>query len=212
MTDRDLRERICAHARSLFERGLTSGSTGNISVRAGDGWLMTPTGASFGALEPARLSRLDADGRHVDGDAPTKEAVLHLAVYAERPRAAAVVHLHSTFAVAVSCLAGIDPADALPPLTAYFVMRIGKLPLVPYHPPGDDALAAAVRAAAAGSHAILLANHGPVVAGASLEEAVYATEELEETARLHLLTHGMRTQPLTAAQTADLHARFPARC
>jgi ribulose-5-phosphate 4-epimerase/fuculose-1-phosphate aldolase len=193
----------------MFERGLTFGSSGNISARIEDGWLMTPTGSSFGHLDPARISKLDDAGRLVSGDKPTKESFLHVAMYEERPKTGAVVHLHSTHSVAVSCLADIDPADVLPPITAYYVMKIGTLPLVPYFPPGDLDLAKAVREMASKHHAVLLANHGPVVAGTSLEDAVYATEELEETARLHLMLKGMKTRFLTEAQVTALRERFP---
>lgn len=203
------RDAIARLGESMFDRGLTFGSTGNISQRIEGGWLMTPTGASLGALDPARISRLDADGRHVSGDAPTKESFLHLAMYDERPRAGAVVHLHSTHSVAVSCLADIDPADALPPLTAYYAMRVGALPVIPYFAPGDLDLAKAVREMASRHHAVLLANHGPVVAGVSLEDAVYATEELEETAKLFLLLRGQKTRPLGPAEVEDLRRRFP---
>lgn len=206
-----LRERICGCGASLFQRGLTFGSTGNISVALPDGgWLMTPTNASLGALDPARLSKLDAQGRLVEGDAPTKEAFLHRVMYAQRPSCEAVVHLHSTHSVAVSCLDGLDVCDCLPPVTAYYVMRVGRLPLVPYFPPGDADLAAAVEKLAGAHHAVLLANHGPVVAGASLEAAIYATEELEETAKLFLMLRGLAMRPLTAEQVADLRRRFPA--
>jgi len=203
------RERIATLGRSLFQRGLTFGATGNLSVRLDDGWLMTPTGVAMGELDPARLAKLDEAGRHVAGDAPTKETFLHTAMYEERPRAGAVVHLHSTHSVAVSCLDGIDAADVLPPLTAYYVMRVGTLPLVPYFPPGDLDLARTVKEMAGRHHAVLLANHGPVVAGKSLEDAVFATEELEETAKLFLLLRGAPTRPLDAAQVATLKDRFP---
>lgn len=208
--DAALRDEICRIGASLFDRGLTHGSTGNISARVPDGgWLMTPTGSSLGTLDPARLSLLDADGRHTGGDKPTKEAVLHTTMYAARPKAGAVVHLHSSHSVAVSCLSGIDPANALPPITAYSVMRIGALALAPYFPPGDDRLAAAVGALAGRHHAILLANHGPVVAGRSLAAATDAIEELEETARLHLLLRHEKCNCLTAEQVAEIQRRFP---
>ncbi len=209
MSESRIRERVCRLAQSIFDRGLTFGSTGNISVRVEDGWLMTPTGSSLGTLDPERLSKLDDRGTHVGGDKPTKESFLHVAMYEQRPKAGAVVHLHSTHSVAVSCLADIDPADVLPPLTAYYVMRVGTLPLVPYFPPGDLDLAKAVKEMASRHHAVLLANHGPVVAGKSLEDAVYATEELEETARLFLMLQGARTRPLTADQVDALRRRFP---
>ena len=209
MSDAALREALCRLGRSLYDRGLTHGSTGNLSVRSGDGYLMTPTGSSLGSLDPARLARLDAQGNLVDGDPPTKEALLHLAMYEMRQRNAAVVHLHSTHSVAVSVLADVDPDDVLPPLTAYYVMRIGTLPLVPYFPPGDAGLADAVRGYAGRHHAVLLANHGPVVAGTSLAAAADAVEELEATARLHLMLRGHAVRPLTPAQVATLRERFP---
>ena len=203
-TEHAAREAICRLGQSLFRRGLTYGSSGNISVRLEDGWLMTPTNVSLDDLDPARLSRLDAEGRLVAGDPPTKESVLHRAMYGERPGDGAVVHLHSTHAVAVSVLEGVDPADVLPPITAYYVMRVGRLPLVPYYPPGDRTLAEAVAALAGRHHAVLLANHGPVVSGTSLSAAAAAIEELEETARLHLLLRGERVRLLTAGQVAAL--------
>ena len=188
MTETKTREAICRLGASIFGRGLTPGSSGNISVRVDDGWLMTPTNASLGELDPATLSKLDDQGRLVSGDKETKESFLHLAVYDVRANAGAIVHLHSTHSVAVSCLADVNPADVLPPITAYYVMKIGTLPLIPYYRPGDKKLAEAVRAVAHKHHAVLLANHGPVVAGSSLSAAAAAVEELEETARLHLLT------------------------
>lgn len=209
MKESALREQICKTARSIFERGLTHGSTGNISARCEDGWLLTPTGSSLGQLDPARLSKLDWNGKLISGDAPSKENFLHLAMYRERERNQAVVHLHSTHSVAVSVLEGIDPQDVLPPITAYYVMRIGRLPLVPYYAPGDMKLAGAVRGYAGKHHALLLANHGPVVAGASLAAASDAVEELEATAKLYLLLQGRPIRTLTAEQCAELHARFP---
>jgi 3-dehydro-4-phosphotetronate decarboxylase len=204
-----LREEICRLGESIFARGLTAGSSGNISVRVTDGFLMTPTNASLGRLDPARLSKLDVEGKLVSGDAPTKESFLHRAMYEERQKAGAVVHLHSTHSVAVSCLDGVDPEDVLPPITAYYVMRVGRLPLVPYYRPGDTTLADAVRKLAGKHHAVLLANHGPVVAGASLDAAANAIEELEETAKLFLLLRGMKTRLLTAEQVAELREAFP---
>jgi ribulose-5-phosphate 4-epimerase/fuculose-1-phosphate aldolase len=204
-----LRERIARLGASMFERGLTFGSSGNISARLDDGWLMTPTNVSLGELDPARLSRLDAAGGLVSGDPPTKESFLHLAMYQERRSAGAVVHLHATHSVAVSCLAGLDPEDLLPPITAYYVMRVGTLPLIPYFPPGDRDLAEAVRRKATRHSAVLLANHGPVVAGATLDAAVHAMEELEETARLYLLLRGEKTRWLTPDQVAEIRRRFP---
>jgi 3-dehydro-4-phosphotetronate decarboxylase len=204
-----LRENICRFGRSLFERGLTAGSSGNISVRLNDGgWLTTPTNSSLGFLDPARLSKLDKDGRLLSGDAPTKELPLHSALYATRKDAGAIVHLHSTHSVAVSMLPDIDPANVLPAMTAYYVMRVGRTALVPYYRPGDPAVADAIRGLAGRYSSVLLANHGPVVAGRDLEAAVYSTEELEETAKLRLLLHGLNPRMLSRAQVRDLVTHF----
>ena len=210
MKEQMLREQICELGRSMFERGLTHGSTGNISARCDEGWMLTPTGTSLGKLDPARLSKLDWEGKLVSGDRPSKENFLHLAMYQERARNQAVIHLHSTHSVAVSVLQELDPADVLPPLTAYYVMRIGSLPLVPYYAPGDMQLAQAVRGLAGRHHALLLANHGPVVAGTSLDAAADAVEELEATAKLHLLLQGRQVRTLTKEQIADIRQRYPA--
>ena len=204
------RDEIVATARSLHGRGLTHGSTGNISVKVGDRWLITPTGSSFGTLDPARISLLGATGTLLAGDPPSKEGALHLAMYRHRPTAGAVVHLHATHSVAVSVIDGLDPDDLLPPLTAYYVMRIGRLPLVPYAPPGDPALADAVAACASRHHALLLANHGPVVAGSTLAAASDAVEELEATARLFLMLRGERCRCLDRDQAEALRARYGA--
>src|SRR5712691_8097453 len=204
MNEATAREAICEIGASIFNRGLTAGSSGNISLRLEDGWLMTPTNVSLGRLDPARLSKLDDNGALVAGDAPTKESFLHRVMYEERAKTGAVIHLHSTHSVAVSCLAEIDPADVLPPITAYYVMRVGRLPLVPYFRPGDLALAKAVRGFAGKHHAVLLANHGPVVAGSNLDAAVNAIEEVEETAKLYLLLRGAETRYLTRSQVMEL--------
>jgi 3-dehydro-4-phosphotetronate decarboxylase len=209
MTETKVRDQIVSLGLSMYERGLSFGSAGNLSVRLEDGWLMTPTNVALGRLDPARLARLDDQGRHMGGDPPTKEAQLHLAMYGARKSAGAIVHLHATHSVAVSCLADIDPDDALPPITAYFVMRVGRLKLLPYFPPGDPKLAAAIGDVAARHSAVLLANHGPVVAGTSLEAAVNAAEELEETAKLYLLLHQRPTRFLTSAQVAELTKKYP---
>lgn len=208
-TETALRHQIVALGASFFERRLTFGRTGNISIRVDDHALITPTGASLGALDPNALSVVDATtGAHVDGPQPSKEAFLHAAVYRARPDASAVVHLHSTHSVAVSCLVDVDTADVLPPLTAYYVMRVGRLPLLPYHAPGDAELGQLAHDTARDHHAMLLANHGPVVAGADLAAAADAAEELEETAALHLLLRGHATRPLTAHQVAQLRERY----
>lgn len=208
MSEARLREQMCTWGRSLFERGLTSGSSGNLSARLEGGFLFTPTGSSLGALDPARLSKLDASGRLISGDPPSKEAFLHRGMYEGRGAAGGVVHLHSTYATAVSCLPDLHPADCIPPLTPYFVMKIGRLPLVPYHRPGDPALGEVVRGLAARHAAVLLANHGPVVSGSSLEAAVQAAEELEETAKLFLLLRDLAPRTLTREQIEELRVAF----
>ncbi|MBI4207862.1 MAG: aldolase [Betaproteobacteria bacterium] len=209
MNENRLREAIAQIGKSLYDRGLAHGSAGNISVRLADGWLMTPTNSCLGRLDPARISRLDASGNLLSGDKPSKETFLHIAMYRERATAGAVVHLHSVHAVAVSCLADIDPNDVFPPITAYAIMQVGRLALAPYFPPGDEALAEAVRKLAGRHHSILLANHGPVVAGSSLDAAVNAIEELEQTAKLLLLLRGQPLRLLTPGQVAELNRRFP---
>jgi 3-dehydro-4-phosphotetronate decarboxylase len=207
-TESSLREDICSFGRSLFERGLSAGSSGNISVRTDDGWLLTPTNSSLGRLDPARLSKLDWRGNLVSGDAPSKEAFLHRAIYERRHAAGAIVHLHASHSAAVSCLDGLDHSNCIPPLTPYFVMKIGRLPLVPYHRPGDPKLAKAIERLAGKHSSVLLANHGPVVSGLDLESAVYAVEELEETAKLFLLLRGSPARPLNEAQISELYSAF----
>ena len=205
MTSAALRDRVCLLARSLFERGLTPGSSGNISVRLDDGGLLcTPTNVSLGFLDPERLTVIDREGRHVSGDAPTKEIPLHSALYEGRGGAGAVVHLHSTHSVAVSMLPDIDPEDVFPPLTPYYLMKVGRTALIPYHRPGDPAVGDAIRGLAGQYGSVLLSNHGPVVAGASLDAAVWAIEELEETARLHLLLQGHRPRLLSEEEVRQL--------
>ncbi len=209
MTESQLREQICLLGKALYDRGYTHGSTGNLSVRCDEGWLLTPTNSCLGRLDPARLSKMSWDGKLISGDQPSKESFFHLAVYQERSKLSAVVHLHSTYSVAVSVLPSVNPDAVLPPLTAYYVMRIGNLKLLPYYKPGDKSLAAAVGAAAKSHHAILLANHGPIVAGTTLEAAVDAVEELEQTAKLYLLLRGEHPRILTLEQVEELRAAFP---
>lgn len=209
MNERDLRVLLCELAASLFARGFSVGSAGNISARVADGFLMTPTNSSLGRLDPDRLSKLDADFNHIGGDKPSKEVFMHRAFYQARPDAGAVVHLHSTQATAVSCLPDVDQANPIPPLTPYFVMRVGRtMPIVPYYRPGDPSMEPAIHAAAKGARAVLLANHGPVVSGKTLTDAVYASEELEEAAKLFLMLRGQNPRLLTAAQVDDLLQTF----
>ncbi|MDE0590404.1 aldolase [Halocynthiibacter sp. C4] len=205
-----LREEICLIAKSLFDRGLTAGASGNISARTEDGGLLvSPTGSSFGRLDPARLSRFDDKLNHIGGDKPTKEMPLHSAFYDTRgDKAGAIVHLHSCHSVALSVLPDVDPDNMLPPITAYGVMRLGKVALLPYFMPGDPAMGGAIRGLAGKRSAVVLAHHGPVVAGKTLEAAAYAMEELEETAKLTLMTRGMTPNLLTDAQVQGLVREF----
>jgi ribulose-5-phosphate 4-epimerase/fuculose-1-phosphate aldolase len=209
MTEADIREQMAQLAASLFARGFSVGSAGNISARVEGGFLITPTNSSLGGLDPRRISRLDADFAHIGGDKPSKEVFMHRAFYLARPEAGAVVHLHSTMATAVACLPDVEPSNPIPPLTPYFVMRVGRtMPLIRYYRPGDPAMEPAIHAAAREARAVLLANHGPVVSGASLLDAVYAAEELEEAAKLFLMLRGTNPRLLTAAQVDELLARF----
>jgi ribulose-5-phosphate 4-epimerase/fuculose-1-phosphate aldolase len=205
MTETETRALLTELAASLFARGFSVGSAGNISVRLDDGYLITPTNSCLGRLDPARLSRLDGGFRHIGGDKPSKEVFMHRAFYRTRPDAGAVVHLHSTHATAIACLAAVGEVAPIPPLTPYFVMRVGRvLPVVAYYRPGDPAMEPAIAAAAADARAVLLANHGPVISGRTLTDAVYAAEELEEAARLALLLRGAAPRQLTPPQVEDL--------
>jgi len=209
MTEAATRDLLVSLAASLFARGFSVGSAGNISVRLDDGYLITPTNSSLGRLEAGRISRLDTDFRHVDGDKPSKEVFMHRAFYLARPDAGAVVHLHSTQATAVSCLPDVDASNPIPPLTPYFVMRVGRtMPIVSYYRPGDPAMEPAIHEAARNARAVLLANHGPVVSGKTLTDAVYAAEELEEAAKLYLMLRGTSPRLLTAGQVDDLLTTF----
>ena len=210
MNENQLREHIAMLGKSLYDRGLAHGSAGYISVKLPDGWLMTPTNSCMGRLDPARISKLDGSGKLVAGDKPSKETFLHIAMYQERAATGAVVHLHSVHSVAVSCMDGLDADNVFPPITAYAIMQVGRLALVPYYPPGDESLAEAVRKVAGKHHAVLLANHGPVVAGSSLDAAVNAIEELEQTAKLMLLLKDHPQRYLKGEQEAELNRRFPA--
>jgi ribulose-5-phosphate 4-epimerase/fuculose-1-phosphate aldolase len=208
-SDAALREQICLLAKSMFDRGLTGGSTGNISARTPDGGLLvSPTGTSFGRLDPGRLSRLDATGKLVDGDPPTKEMPLHGAFYDTRSTAGAVVHLHSCHAVAWSMMPEVNPDNFLPPVTPYGIMKLGRVKLLPYFRPGDPEMGEAVRGLAGKRSAVMLANHGPVVAGRDVEAACNAIEELEDSARLAMMMRGLPARMLTDAQVYDLIDRF----
>jgi len=204
-----LREQICELAKSLYDRQLTHGSTGNISARTADGGLLvSPTGTSFGSLDPSKLSRFDAAGAFVSGDKPTKEMPLHTAFYHTRSTAGAVVHLHSTHSVAWSMMPDADEDNFLPPTTPYAIMKLGKVKLLPFFLPGDPAMGDAVRGLAGKRSAVMLANHGPVVAGKDVEAACYAIEELEESARLAILLRGVDAKYLSEDQIAQVVSKF----
>jgi ribulose-5-phosphate 4-epimerase/fuculose-1-phosphate aldolase len=209
-TELKLRERIVSIGRSLYRRGLSPGSSGNISARLEDGWLLTPTNSCLGELDPADLSKLDWNGNLVSGAKPSKEYFLHLAMYQKRRQSSAIVHLHCSYAAAISCLDGLDPASCIPPITPYFVMRVGQLPLIPYFRPGDKALAIEIAKHAVKHAAVLLANHGPVVSGNDLDSAMYAIEELEETSKLMLLLDGQKIRTLNKSQIQELCENFGA--
>lgn len=209
MSESKLREEICLLAKSMFDRGLTGGSTGNISARTEDGGLLvSPTGTSFGRLDPARLSRFDDNGVLISGDAPTKEMPLHSAFYETRSTAGAVVHLHSCHSVAWSMMPGVDEDNFLPPLTPYSIMKLGKVKLLPFFMPGDPAMGEAVRGLAGKRSAVMLANHGPVVAGKDIESACNAIEELEDTARLAILMRGYDARMLSPEQVQTVVTKF----
>jgi ribulose-5-phosphate 4-epimerase/fuculose-1-phosphate aldolase len=207
--ENETRQLLVELAGSLFSRGFSVGSAGNISVRLNDGYLITPTNSSLGRLDPERLAKLDGDFQHVGGDKPSKEVFMHRAFYRARQDAGAVVHLHSTMATAVACLPDVDAANPIPPLTPYFVMRVGRsMPIIEYYRPGDPEMEPAIHAAARDARAVLLANHGPVVSGKTLTDAIYAAEELEEAAKLYLLLRGNAPRLLTGRQVDDLLATF----
>ena len=210
MTEQEARTALVEHGRSLFTRGYSCGTSGNLSVRLPDsaGYLMSPTNVSLGRLTAETISRLDPAGRHIGGEPPTKEAWLHMAMYGARPQDHAVVHLHSTYATALSCRADRPADDVVPPLTPYVIMRVGRVVRVPYSRPGDTTPARLIEQLAAGHRAVLLANHGPVVAGRDLDAAVAAAEELEETSRLFFALEGRPHQILTPEQVDELHRVF----
>ena len=207
-SENKIREDIARLSKSLFDRGFSVGSAGTISVAVDDGILMTPTNSCLGFLDPAKISKVSRDGRHLSGDKPSKEIFLHNAFYETRPETGAVVHLHSTYATALSCLSDVDPEDCIPPLTPYVVMRVGQVKLVDYVRPGDEKAGDLIRALGGKYAAVLLANHGPVVTGKDITSAVYAAEELEETAKLLVTLRGMPTRMLTDENVAELKAVF----
>jgi ribulose-5-phosphate 4-epimerase/fuculose-1-phosphate aldolase len=162
----------------------------------------------MGFLDPGKISKVTREGRHLSGDSPSKEIFLHKAFYETRPQTGAVVHLHSTHATALSCLGDIDPDDCIPPLTPYVIMRVGHVKLVDYVRPGDEKMGDLIRALDGKYAAVLLANHGPVVTGKDVSSAVYAAEELEETAKLLVMLRGLPTRMLSDENVAELKCVF----
>jgi ribulose-5-phosphate 4-epimerase/fuculose-1-phosphate aldolase len=210
MNESKLREQICMFASSMFNRGLTHGSTGNISVRLNnDDILVTPSGSSFGRLDPNQIVKVTKNGELLGSSTPTKELPLHQAFYETRGmKSGAVVHLHSTHSVALSMLPDINEDSVLPPYTPYSIMLLGKVKLLPFFVPGDPAMGEAIKGLAGKRSAVLLANHGPVVSGKNLESSVNAIEELEATAKLALILKGATPIELNENQIRSVVNKF----
>ena len=210
MNESKLREQICMFASSMFNRGLTHGSTGNISVRLNnDEILVTPSGSSFGRLDPNQIVKVTKNGELIGSSTPTKELPLHQAFYKTRGmKSGAVVHLHSTHSVALSMLPDINEDSVLPPYTPYSIMLLGKVKLLPFFVPGDPAMGEAIKGLAGKRSAVLLANHGPVVSGKNLESSVNAIEELEATAKLALILKGAKPVELNENQIRSVVNKF----
>ncbi|HBT4804492.1 TPA: aldolase [Klebsiella quasipneumoniae subsp. similipneumoniae] len=209
MSEKQLREDMVRYARSMFERGYSSGGAGNISLKLPDGNILaTPTNSSFGDLDAEELSKVTMQGELLSGQKASKEVLMHLAMYRQRPHCGGIVHLHSPWLTALSCLPGIDPENALPPITPYYVMRVGKLPVVPYIRPGSPIIAEHVEKLAAEHNAILLANHGPIISGKDIREAVFNAEELEETAKLYFMLKPFGMNTLAQENVEELNATF----
>ncbi|MDT3420445.1 ribulose-5-phosphate 4-epimerase/fuculose-1-phosphate aldolase [Pseudomonas protegens] len=204
-----LREEICDVGRSLYQRGYTVGSAGNISARLDDGWLITPTDICLGRLDPAAIAKVNLAGEWVSGDKPSKTLALHRQVYDRNPGVGGVVHTHSTHLVALT-LAGVwREDDILPPLTPYQVMKVGHIPLIGYQRPGSPKVAEQVAQLANQVRGVMLERLGPVVWESSVSKASYALEELEETARLWLMSQP-RPAPLDQAALDELRDAFGA--
>ncbi|MDF7648741.1 3-oxo-tetronate 4-phosphate decarboxylase [Candidatus Pantoea formicae] len=205
MTEQQAREEMVQLGASFFQRGYATGSAGNLSLLLEDGNLLaTPTGSCLGELQADRLSKVTMQGEWISGDKPSKEVAFHRALYLNNPACKAVVHLHSHYLTALSCLNDLDSDNCIRPFTPYVVMRVGDVPVVPYYKPGDDRLAEDLAQLAPRYNAFLLANHGPVVVGKSLREAANNTEELEETARLMFTLGDRSIRYLTDSEVAEL--------
>jgi len=207
----DALEQLCATGDELSARGDAFGGTGNLSVRAGGRVWITPTGTPIKGLTPDRLACVELDGTVHGAVRPSKEYPFHLAAYRARPDAGALVHLHAPYSVAVSCLASLDPAEPLPPITPYYVMRVAPLGVVPYFRPGSEGLATAVGEAAHDHDCLLLRNHGSICLGATMGEAAERAIELEETARLYFVLRGGDVRRLTNDEVDELRRAFARR-
>ncbi len=205
-----LREEICEVGASLHARGYTTGTAGNISARLSDGWLITPTDACLGKLDPARLAKVSAANEWLSGDKPSKTLALHRGIYQRNAQARCVLHTHSTHLVALTLAGVAAPEAVLPPITPYQVMKIGRVPLIAYARPGAPTVAEQVAAIAGEVRGVLLERLGPVVWADSVTRASHALEELEETARLWLMLTP-RPAALTPAQVEELESAFGVR-
>ena len=202
-------EHLCEIAASFHARGLAFGSTGNLSIREGERVWITPTGCSLRKVTPEIMALIDMDGKALNGCKASKEYPFHLAAYrAAGERAGALVHLHCTYTVALSCLADLDEAEPLPVFTPYYLMRVAPLAVLPYFRPGSEELAGAVGAAAVKHDAMLMRNHGVITLGRTMDEAVDRCEELEETAKLWFLLRGREVRNLTAEEREEIGRVF----
>jgi len=209
MMEQKLRKAIVCAGASLFQRGYSVGTAGNISVRLSDAQILaTPTNSCLGSLDENLLSSVDMNGTLIGGADMSKEIPFHLELYRRRPDCGAVVHLHSTWLTALSCLKHEDPDNIIRPFTPYYVMKVGRMPLIPYFKPGSPKIAEALARHAASANAFLLANHGPVVIGRTLEEAVATLEELEETAKLFFILQGQPIHYLSLEEIAELQKKY----
>ncbi|WP_439234251.1 3-oxo-tetronate 4-phosphate decarboxylase [Lonepinella koalarum] len=208
MTELEQKQQLVELAKSFYQRGYSVGGAGNLSVRLDDNRiLVTPTGSSLGRLDADRLSVLDMQGNVLSGDKPSKEYVFHLALYQQNPKCNAIVHLHSTYLTALSCLDGLDQDNAIKAFTPYYVMRVGKLQVIPYYRPGSPEIARELSERALTGKAFLLANHGIVVTGSDLLDAADNADELEETAKLQFILQGQKIRYLTDDEVKDLENR-----
>ena len=200
------RQKLVDAGQMICSAGLSRGSAGNISLLLPNGnILVTPTGSSLANLDPEHLSLVSPSNQLLSGEPPTKEVSMHLAYYQASSTIGAVIHVHSPYAVAVSCLVDLNMDDCLPPITPYFVMRIGRLSVIPYFPPGSRAIAENIKKRIAGHVATLLSNHGPVITGINIPAAINNSNELEDACRLHILLQGMKMRKLTEDEQNELY-------